>query len=137
MAWNKNGKRDEGAYYPFNMGIQWLRDSADICFRITECRQNDALLDWYVLLWDLNDRMSFEMTEEETKEMTDSLKDVSPFLNVPQHQLQKMLEMNRPKIRNLLSIAYRKYLKFLNERERIFKKKRSKRSWEEGLEKDF
>ena len=137
MAWNKNGKRDEGAYYPFNMGIQWLRDSADICFRITECRQNDDLLAWFILLWDLNDRMSFEMTPEENKEMTDSLNMVKPFLNVPQHSLDKILSMQKPLIREKLSIAYRKYLKFLNERERIFKKKRTKGSWEEELEKDF
>ena len=138
MSWNNQGwNRTIDYNQPFNMGIRWLQDIAEISFKITECRKDNEIISWYYLLWDLVDRMSFEMTKEEKKEIEEEMTWLKNKMNQPPHILEIILKNEQPIIREKLSEAYKKFLSIVNEKERIFRKKRTGKSWEEELENDF
>jgi hypothetical protein len=132
-SWNRTIDYNQ----PFNMGIRWLQDIAEISFKITECRKENDMISWYYLLWDLVDRMSFEMTEEEKKEIQEDMEWLERKLNQPSHILTMIIKNETPLIRKKLSDAYKKFLKIVNEKERIFKKKKQGKSWEDDLLEDF
>lgn len=113
----------------WNMSKQWLQDIASICMKITEARQVDNLLQWYVLMWDLVDRLEFEFKKEEVDPLRDHLKKAATLLNKPAGA-EVLLEMDKPEIRKELSDCYCKWLKTLNQYERIFLKQ-NKDVWDE------
>jgi len=120
----------------WNMSDQWLRDIAGICMQLTTVRREDNLRQAAIILCDLIDRMTFQFKPEETKVLRDLLQQMSILLDKPRTQQgMQLFVMDAPKIRQLISECYTKYLGALNNYERIFAK-REVDIWKE-IEGDF
>jgi F0F1-type ATP synthase gamma subunit len=135
MGFKTNSFEDDKLAW--NMSDQWLKDIAQICFKITEARQNDNVMQWYVLQSDLVDRMSFEFKEGQVLEVDSLMAEVEKRLNKPNTPdgLQ-LLKGDTPIIRKHLSKAYRVFLRHLNEYERIFSHLK-KANWQDEVRSDF